>query len=165
MIQVYTGNGKGKTTAAIGLGIRAVGAGKKVLLVQFLKTEESSELKVLKEINSFDFKCFGRPGVIRPEDINEEDAKLVAKGIEFVEKNADKYNVVILDEINVVLSFNLASIKSVMELLDKFKDKEIILTGRNAPEEIVKKADLVTEFKEVKHYFKKGVMARKGIEF
>lgn len=165
MIQVYTGKGKGKTTASIGLGIRAVGSGKKVLMIQFLKSDKSSELNTLEKIRKFDFKCFGRGKILKPEDTKEEDSKLVEEGISFLEKNFEKYDLIILDEINVALKLDLVPTKKILNLIDEMKNKEIILTGRGAPKEIIEKADLVTEFREKKHYFREGVDARKGIEF
>ncbi len=165
MIQVYTGKGKGKTTASIGLGIRAVGSGKKVLMIQFLKSPESSELNTLEEVKNFDFKCFGREGIIKPEDINEEDSKIIKEGLDFLEKNFENYDVIILDEINVVLKMGLIKTKKILDIIKKLGQREIILTGRGAPKEIKKVADLVTNFKEEKHYFHKGKEAREGIEF
>ncbi|MCD6367756.1 MAG: cob(I)yrinic acid a,c-diamide adenosyltransferase [Candidatus Aenigmarchaeota archaeon] len=165
MIHVYTGNGKGKTTASVGLGIRAVGAGKKVLMVQFLKDGKSSEIKIIKKINGFDIKWFGRPGVLSPNDIGEEDKVLVNRGIEFIKNNMNRYDIIIMDEINVAMKMRLAKQKDVIDLIKNSKEKEWILTGRYAPRGIIKVADLVTEFKEIKHYFNKGVPARKGIEF
>ena len=165
MIHVYTGNGKGKTTASIGLCIRFVGSGKKALMIQFLKTNGSSEIKTIEKIENFDIKCFGRKGVLRPEDVNEEDSLLVIDGIIFLEENIEKYDLFVLDEINVAISLGLVPAEQIIAFLKKNRTKEFVLTGRNAPEEIIKMADLVTEFKEIKHYFKKGVSAREGIEY
>ena len=127
MIHVYTGNGKGKTTASIGLGIRAIGAGKKVLLVQFLKDGKSSELKIIKNIKNFDFKCFGRSGTLSPKDVGEEDKTLVKRGLEFVKKNFKKYDIIIMDEINVALKLRLISQKNVIDLIKRHNEKEWIL--------------------------------------
>lgn len=148
MIFVFTGNGKGKTTSAIGMGIRAVGAAKKVLMVQFLKTGGSSEIKIIKKIKNFDIQQAS------PNFLKKKEA-----GIK-------KHDLIILDEINVALKFGLVDIKGVLAFLKKYgKKKNVVLTGRWCPKEIVKMADLATELKEIKHYYKKGVKAKKGIEF
>ncbi len=162
MIQVYTGNGKGKTTAAIGLGMRAIGAGQKVLLIQFLKDGQSSELKSIK----FDFKTFGQKGFINKDNLNKRDFNLAEQGFSFFKKELKKkkYDLIILDEINHIFNFKLIEIDDLINLIKDEKKTEIILTGRNAPKKIIQIADLVTEMKEVKHYFKK-IKARRGIEY
>jgi cob(I)alamin adenosyltransferase len=183
MIFIFTGNGKGKTTSGIGMGVRAVGAGKKVLMVQFLKPGDSSEVKIIKKIKGFDVQSFGRKGFFLPKKeikkhpefkrkgikaFSDEDFRLVKDGFSFVEKLAKvkKYNLLILDEINVVLYFKLLEKEKVLKLLKKFKKKlDIVLTGRHCPKEIIEIADLVTEFRERKHYFKKDKRAKKGIEY
>ena len=165
MIHVYTGEGKGKTTASIGLGIRAIGANKKVLMVQFLKDGKSSEKEVIEEVDGFDVKSFGRTGVLKPGDFSNEDKKLVGLGFDFLEENAEKYDLIILDEINVAIHMNLIDVDKIISFLKRNSNKEIVLTGRNAKKEIIEIADLVTDLKEVKHYFRSGTPARKGIEF
>ncbi len=167
MIQVYTGNGKGKTTAAVGLGLRAVGAGKKVLLIQFLKDGQSSEIKAIKKISNFDIRVFGRKGFIKKDNLKKIDYDLAQQGFSFFQKaiKDKKYDCIILDEINVVSYFNLIDKKDLIDLIKKTPKKiEVVLTGRKASKEIIKIADLVTEMKEIKHYFKK-IRARKGIEY
>ncbi len=165
-IQVYTGNGKGKTTAALGLSLRAVCAGKKVHFGQFVKGMDYSELKAVEYLPNFTIAQYGRDCFIfnNPTD---EDIRVACKGLKEIEKilQDDIHDVVVLDELNIALHYRLFSLEDVMEVLAKRKrDKEIIITGRYAPDEIIEMADLVTEMKEVKHYYKKGVMARKGIE-
>ena len=165
MIYVFTGNGKGKTTCGVGLGIRAAGAGQKVLMVQFLKTGTSSEIKVIKKIKIFEVRSFGRPGF---GPLSKEDSELAKKGFNFAKKAAEskKYHLLILDEINVILKFKLLKIKEILDFLEKYAKKlDIVLTGRYCPKEIIKIADLVTEFKEIKHYYKKGIKAKKGREY
>ena len=167
MIQVYTGNGKGKTTAALGLALRAAGAGLKVYICQFLKGKKYCELIALKKFKNIKIEQFGTDCFIRksPTEKDIELAKMALRQISKVIKEKE-YGVVILDEINVALSLNLLKLKDVIRLLRKAPAKtELILTGRNAPAQIIKLADLVSEIKEVKHYFKKGVNARKGIEY
>jgi len=168
MIQIYTGNGKGKTTAALGLGLRAVGANKKVLLVQFLKDGKSSEIKAIKKIKNFDVRIFGRKGFISKNKILKKDFNLVTQGFNFVQKTiqSKEYDLIILDEINVINYFGLIKTKDILELMKKIPSKmELILTGRNASKKVIQAADLVTEMKQIKHYYKKGIKARKGIEF
>ena len=163
MIFVLTGKGKGKTTCALGMGIRAVGAGKKVLMVQFLKTGDSSENKVISRIENFDSRAFGRRGFA---PFSKRDAVLAERAMEFLEKEAGKYQFLIMDEINVALEHNLLDIKRVLSFLGAHrKNKHMVLTGRGCKKEIIGIADLVTESREVKHYFKKSVKAIKGIEF
>jgi len=167
MIQVYTGEGKGKTTASLGLAIRAVGAGLKVYIAQFCKKRQYSELKVLRKIKGIKVEQFGRRCFIRGRP-SEEDKRLAKKGLEKVKKiiQEKKYDVVIMDEINICFYFKLLKVKELIEIIKSLpKNIEIILTGRYAPKEIIKIADLVSEIKEIKHYFKKGIIARKGIEF
>lgn len=184
MIHVFTGNGKGKSTAAIGMGIRAVGAGKKVLMIQFLKTKSSaSENKTIEKIKNFEIKSFGRKGFFLPlvflkkhpefgkkgfEPFSEKDFKLAKQGLDLAKTAAKskKYNLLIFDEINIVLKFKLIDIKEILDFLKKYGKKlDIVLTGRHCPKQIIKIADLVTDFKETKHYYQKGVKARKGIEY
>ncbi|AEA33470.1 cob(I)yrinic acid a,c-diamide adenosyltransferase [Hippea maritima] len=165
-IQIYTGNGKGKTTAAIGLAVRAVGAGLKVLFVQFVKGQFYSEHKALKQFENITIKQFGRPGFIHSKP-SQEDIKKAKEGYEFVLKafKENLYDVVILDEANIAVFFKLFSEEDLIELMDKKpQNTELIITGRYATEKVIEKADLVTEMREVKHYYKKGVEAREGIE-
>lgn len=166
-IQIYTGNGKGKTTAAIGLAVRAVGAGKKVFFAQFVKGQIYSEIKAINEfLPSIKVKQYGLDCFIyndpTPADIAaaregfEEVAKIIASG---------EYDVVILDEANIALHYRLFSVDELLTLLkSKPKQTEIIITGRYAPDELIELADLVTEMKEIKHYYTQGVEARIGIE-
>lgn len=188
-VQVYTGNGKGKTTAAIGLAIRALGAGKRVLFLQFMKAKSYSEHKILPNISPLlKLETLGKPFfVARKEDLNSADlaqwqdkcvifekgkppreyVELMKKGIKMALDGVTKgdYDLVILDEINVALFYELVALQDVLELIEKKKPEvELVLTGRNCPQEIIEKADLVTEMREVKHYYSKGVQARTGIE-
>ncbi len=184
MIYVYTGDGKGKTTAAIGAGIRAVGLNKQVLMVQFMKVKElTSEYKALQNIKNFHIESFGREGFYAPKRYLEEnpeakafgvkplsdiDFKLAQDGFDFVLNavKSQKYHLIILDEICVVLHFELLPLETVANMLKKYKnDIHFILTGRNCPQRILDLSDLITEMKEVKHYFKEGKEAVKGIDF
>ncbi len=168
-VQVYTGNGKGKTTAALGLTIRAVAHGMKVYIAQFLKGQDYGELYVLKERmgDLVDIEQFGTPKFVRTGQISDEDYELARKGLEKVREALFEkdYKIVIMEEANVAMYLGLLDKKEVLDLIkNKPEDKELILTGRYAPQEIIDAADLVTEMREVKHYYQKGVMARPGIE-
>lgn len=168
-IQVYTGNGKGKTTAALGLALRAAGHKQKVFIGQFLKGQLYGELLSAKSLSPYiTIKQFGRKGFIHvTKDPDEEDIQKARKGLRQCRDAmlSLKYRIIILDEINVAVFFKLLTEKEVLAFLDeKPAAVEVILTGRYAPASFLKKADLVTEMKEKKHYYKKGVKAREGIE-
>ena len=172
LVQIYTGNGKGKTTAAIGQGIRSYGNGLKVFMLQFLKGGETGELKTIGELGE-NFKIFRFE---KPKDftwnLNEkelEELKLeIREGYNFildVIKN-NKCDVLIIDEVMAVLSNNFLTVDEVLYIVNnKPKNMELIMTGRNVPNEIIEKANLVTEMKPIKHYFEEGIDARKGIEY
>lgn len=167
MIQVYTGKGKGKTTAALGLALRAAGAGLKVYIGQFIKGRHYAELNLLKKIKNIKIEQFGKTCFVKKR-LDKKDIELAKKGLEKIKKIISKkiYNIVILDEINIALSLKLLELKEVINIIKRApKNIELILTGRNAHPRIIKEADLVSEIKDIKHYFKKGVKARKGIEF
>jgi cob(I)alamin adenosyltransferase len=166
-VQVYTGNGKGKTTAAIGLAVRAAGAGFKIYFCQFLKGQNCSEIAPLNRFKDFiEIKQFGNESFISGMP-SESDVSNALNGFE-ESLNAvmsGSYDLVILDEINYAIYLNLIKLQSVVQLIkNKPAHVEIVLTGRNAAKEIIEIADLVSEIKEIKHYFQKGVLARKGIE-
>jgi cob(I)alamin adenosyltransferase len=167
MVHVYTGDGKGKTTAAIGLAIRAIGAGFKVLMVQFIKNGEYSEIKALSKFSdSIIIKQFGLGHFIKGVP-SAEDFNAAQIGIEETESivRSGKYNMVILDEANVAVRLGLFSVDDLLYIIDNKPDNvELIITGRDAEQKLIEKANLVTEMKEIKHYFRKGVVARVGIE-
>jgi cob(I)alamin adenosyltransferase len=165
-IQVYTGNGKGKTTASLGLALRAVCAGKKVFIGQFIKGMEYSELKAVDWLPNLTIEQFGRDCFIRNKP-TEEDLIIAANGLTRSRQVllSGEFDLVILDEINIALYFKLFSEESVLQLMnEKPQHVELVMTGRYAPEPIIQRADLVTEMREVKHYYQQGVQARKGIE-
>jgi cob(I)alamin adenosyltransferase len=167
-IHVYTGNGKGKTTAAIGLGIRAIGEGLKVIMIQFMKGRRYSELNALQQIKNFTVAQFGRDEFVSKEKPEQIDIDLAHKGFSYAKDIIlnGGYDLVILDEINVAVEFNLISRKDVIELLkNKPESLELVLTGRYAPPEIIKNADIVSEILEIKHPYQKGVQSRKGIDW
>ncbi len=166
-IQVYIGDGKGKTTAAIGLTIRAIGAGLKVAFFQFFKTGSSSEVKILKSFYpKIYYKNFGKKGFIK-DQINEKTKNKVLQGWEELKElvKSRTYNIIVLDEISFALDWGIIGLKEFLDFLkNKPEDLEIIITGRSAPQELIEIADLVTEMKKIKHYYEKGIKARKGIE-
>jgi len=167
MLQIYTGKGKGKTTASLGLALRAAGADLKVCIVQFMKYGKTSEIKALKKfLPMIQVEQFGRPRRIK-DPANEEDKALALEGLAFIKEvlSSESYDVIIMDEIMAVLKYELISLQELLEVVEARPDTvELILTGRNAPQELINKADLVTEMKPLKHYIDQGVMARKGIE-
>lgn len=165
-IQVYTGNGKGKTTAALGVALRAVCAGNRVFMGQFMKGQNYSELKAPEYLPGLHIEQFGDPNFCKGEP-SQSDYENAAKGLERLKEvlPGGEYDLVIMDEINTAMFFKILKVDAVLELLELKPEKvEVIMTGRYAPEEIIERADLVTEMKEIKHYYNKGVKARKGIE-
>jgi cob(I)alamin adenosyltransferase len=166
-IHVYTGNGKGKTTAALGLAVRAAGAGLKVFIGQFLKQRSVSELKALDRLDGqIAVEQFGSIRFIG-QQIRPEDVDRARKGLRRAQKVlfSGKYDLVVLDELTVALSLNVLRERDVLELIHgKPQHVELVITGRDASAVIVEAADLVTEMREVKHYYRNGVEARAGIE-
>jgi len=172
LIQIYTGSGKGKTTAAIGAGIRAVGQGLKVHMIQFLKGGKNfppyGEVLALGQIPRFTLEQFGPDHFVNPEAISDEDRAIVKRGLQQAGKvlASGNYDLVILDEINVVLQLGMVELEAVLDLLDKRSGgTEVILTGRGASKGLINHADLVSQIQEIKHPFTKGIKARIGIEY
>ena len=166
-IQIYTGNGKGKTTAALGLALRAAGAGKKVFFAQFVKGQIYSEVTALRQyIPSVEIRQYGLECFIRHTP-TQADIEAARKGFKEVTEIifAGEYDIVVLDEANIAIYYGLFSANELIEVLSqKPCETEIIITGRYATPELIEVADLVTEMYEVKHYYNKGVEARTGIE-
>lgn len=164
--QVYTGNGKGKTTAALGLALRAAGAGLKIFIAQFIKMGDFSEIKSLKRFS--DLITVEQFGLGRFEDKPlPPDFEAARKGLQKVKKIllSGEYNVIIMEEANVAVKYGLISVQELIDLIvNKPPDKELVITGRDASPQVVEHADLVTEMRLVKHYYQKGVRARIGIE-
>ena len=167
-IHVYTGNGKGKTTAALGLALRAVGAGKKVFFAQFVKGKIYSEIEATRKfVPAITIKQYGL-GCFIVEEPTDADIQAARKGLTEVADilKSEKYDVVVLDEANIALYYQLFSTDEFLDILqNKKQETEIVITGRYAPPELIEMAELVTDMQEVKHYYTKGIKARKGIEF
>ncbi len=167
-VQVYTGAGKGKTTAALGLALRAVGAGWNVFIGQFAKGTRTSELIALDQrlADRVTVRQFGLPRFISGAP-NAEDLALARRGLDEARAavSSGKYGLVILDEANVAVTLGLLSVDDLLALIDaKGPEVELVLTGRDADARLLQRADLVTEMRLVKHYFQQGVAARRGIE-
>lgn len=172
-IQIYTGNGKGKTTASLGLALRALGHGWKVLVVQFTKGDQGmgyyGEIaSASKFLPNLEVKQFGMDRVVYSHNIDMKDFKEAKKGWQEAKEaiESGKYQLVILDELNICTDLGMIKVSDVKETLqNKPENLEIVLTGRRAHPELIAMAHLVTEMKPVKHYFETGVMARQGIEY
>jgi cob(I)alamin adenosyltransferase len=166
-IQVYTGDGKGKTSAALGLALRAAGHGMHTYIGQFMKGQHYGELDALRNQPHITIEQYGDVRCIRREDVTPEHIAQAQRGLERAQEAmlSGQYDVVVLDEVNVTIWFGLLAVDEVLAFLDQRPDHvEIVLTGRRAPQELIEWADLVTEMREVKHYYEQGVQARKGIE-
>lgn len=166
-VQVYTGNGKGKTTAAIGLSVRAAGHGLNVYIGQFMKGQPYGELACLNTIPEITIEQYGDTACISREAVTQTHIDMAQNGLIKVGRalQSKDYDLVILDEINVAVWFGLVSSEDVLECLKSRLDSiEVVLTGRHAPEAFIDYADLVSEMKEVKHYYRHGIQARDGIE-
>lgn len=168
MIHIYTGDGKGKTTAAMGLALRACGAGWKIFIAQFVKGKPYSELEAFRHLSEWiTVRQYGRECFIHhtptPEDIQVarhgwEEVKLII--------HEGKYRLVILDELTIAIYYQLISLPEVIEVIrNKPQLLELVITGRKMPPELIDYADLITEMKEIKHYYQQGISARLGIEF
>jgi cob(I)alamin adenosyltransferase len=167
-IQLYTGSGKGKTTAALGAALRAVGHGKRVTMIQFMKGRLYGELAAARKLDCFTIEQYGRDEFVDPENPEPIDRELAARGWKRAEELAGDGTVdmLILDEINIAVSYGLIDLETVLSFMrNKPSTLELIMTGRYAPAEMIECADTVTEMKEIRHHFARGVSARKGIEY
>ena len=170
LICIYTGDGKGKTTAALGAAFRAAGQGLKVLILQFMKRQRNiGEIKALEctelpiELKQYGYRLFFKSRACEPIDILR-----AAQGLAAFQQAMESltYDLIILDEINIAIDFGLIAFEEVLRLIaHKPNELHLILTGRNAPQELIEMADLVTEMREVKHHYNQGVQAQKGIEY
>lgn len=166
-VQVYTGNGKGKTTAALGLALRASGAGLKVYLQQFAKNGRHSEIRALSKFYNIKVEQCGRGAFIRGKP-SVSDVECARRGLDAAKKNifSGKYDLVILDEVNIAMMIGLIEPRDVITIIrNRPRNVELVLTGRRCPPSVKKIADLVTEMREVKHPYRRGIDGRKGIEY
>jgi cob(I)alamin adenosyltransferase len=166
-IHLYTGDGKGKTTAALGLAFRASGRALKTYIAQFMKGQSYGELKAIKENPYITVVQFGQDTFVHIDKAVQEDIALAEQGLLSAEQAmlSNNYDIIILDEINVAIYFKLLTIERIIEFIQlKPQHIELVLTGRKASPQLIELADLVTEMKEIKHYYQKGVPARDGIE-
>ena len=167
-VHIYTGDGKGKTTAAAGLAVRAIGSGRSVKFVQFLKGRPTGEMKILNELEGAEFFQVSSFTKFFPDMTQQEQQQVIKETQDFLPRVFSwlgEADVLVLDESLGVLSLGILNIEQIKRIINERKDTEIVLTGRNAPKELIDIADVVTEMKAVKHYYDKGVLARKGIEF
>lgn len=173
-IQVYTGDGKGKTTASLGLAMRALGRHWKVLIVMFTKGGDNyGELKSFRNLSqnikeNLKIVQAGLDRIVYSDNKSEEDEKAIQKGWNLVKKaiKNNEYNLIIMDEANIAIALNMIDVDEVVEVLkNKPEEMEIVLTGRNASPKIIEIAHLVSRIEPIKHYWNTGVVARKGIEY
>lgn len=166
-VHVYTGDGKGKTCAALGLALRASGHKMRTYIGQFMKGTQYGELEALRENPYITIEQYGDVHCIRREEVTAGHIAQAREGLQKAKEAmlSSQYDIVVLDEINIAIWFGLLTLEEVEVFLDERPEHiELILTGRRAPQEIIERADLVTEMREVKHYFHKGISARDGIE-
>jgi cob(I)alamin adenosyltransferase len=169
LVQVYTGNGKGKTTAALGLAARAQGQGLRVHVIFFMKGGYPyGERNSLAQLPNVSLEIFGHEHFVDPNNVQEEDKAEARRALEAARTavTSGRYDLVILDEVNVATSWKLVKVEDVLKLIQKKPpDVELVLTGRYADDRLIGQADLVTEMKEIKHPYHQGIQARKGIEY
>jgi len=169
MLHIYTGNGKGKTTASLGLATRFLGHQKKVCIIQFMKKNvEYGEITFFQNIPNVDITQFGTPDFVDKKNPKPIDIEEAVKGFQKAKEVilSGEYDLVILDELNVALDFDLVSLEEILPFIKDHKDElELVITGRCASEELIEIADLVTDMEEIKHYYQMDIPARKGTEY
>jgi cob(I)alamin adenosyltransferase len=169
MVHVYTGDGKGKTTAALGLALRACGQGWRVRMIQFMKNRDGcGEQKIAKCIPNFELMRFGLACLVNPDKPSEEDMREAAKAFSAASETilSGRYDMVVLDELNVAVDLRLIPIEDVLRIVRGKPDSvELVLTGRNAHPDLIEMADYASEIRELKHPFKRNAAAREGIEY
>lgn len=166
-VQVYTGDGKGKTTAALGLALRASGHGLRTYIGQFMKGQRYGELEALRDNVHITIEQYGEVHHIYEDSVTADDVERARRGLELAREAmlSGRYDIVVLDEINVAIWFGLIETEEVLAFLDERPaEVEVVLTGRRAPQALIDRAHLVTEMRMVKHYYEQGVGARRGIE-
>ncbi|MCG0277795.1 MAG: cob(I)yrinic acid a,c-diamide adenosyltransferase [Thermanaeromonas sp.] len=166
---VYTGNGKGKTTAALGLALRAIGHGQRVFMIQFMKgSAEYGEIQAARYLPHFTLVQKGLPTFVKKGEPSPEDLRLAREGLELAKQviQAGEHELIILDEVNVAVDYGLLREQDVLELIDlKPEGVTLVLTGRYASDSLLGKADMVSEVKDVKHHFQRGIPSQPGIEY
>jgi cob(I)alamin adenosyltransferase len=169
LIHVYTGSGKGKTTASLGLALRACGHGWKVKMICFMKGDPNyGEALISEKIPNFELIQSGLPTFVKKGEPSEEDLRLAQEGLKMAKKTMTdgRFDMLILDEINVAVDYGLIPMEDVLRLIDEKPDgMELVLTGRYAHPEFVKRADLVSEVLEIKHPYQQGIESREGIDY
>ena len=169
LVQIFTGDGKGKTSAAIGAVIRALGHGLRVYVAFFMKGDHpSGERNILSQLPNVTMESFGAGGLVDPANIKPEEKEQAKRGLAAASKAmlSGNYDLVVLDELNLAVAWNLVELDEVLKLIgDKPEGVELILTGRRADSKLIKSADLVTEMLKIKHPYDNGVVAREGIEY
>ncbi|MBA7700331.1 Corrinoid adenosyltransferase [subsurface metagenome] len=167
LVQVYTGDGKGKTTAALGVALRAAGWGYRTFVGQFVKGQDSGELHSASLLPLLTIEQFGGPAFVHVDRVTPEDIAMAQEGLRRIREvmTSGKYQIVVMDEICLALSLHLVSTEEVLSIIrQRPPGVELVLTGRQAPQEVLAEADLVTEMVEVKHPYQRGIRARRGIE-
>ncbi|MFA5313502.1 MAG: cob(I)yrinic acid a,c-diamide adenosyltransferase [Methanomassiliicoccales archaeon] len=169
LMHVYTGEGKGKTTAALGLAMRAWGHGLRVCIIQFMKVgEDYGEIMALRKMEGIDVLQFGSDHLVTMDTVRQEDRDLASRALEYARSVlcCNDYDVVIMDEVNVAMFFDLVCPDDVINVVRSRREGiEVILTGRNAPKAVLDEADLITRMVAEKHPYDEGVVARKGVEY
>jgi cob(I)alamin adenosyltransferase len=168
-VQVYTGDGKGKTTAALGQALRAWGHGRRILMIQFMKGRINyGELEAAKRLEGFDIVQVGRETFVSKEHPDPKDVRLARDGWELLRERvaAGEYDMIIADELNVAVDYGLVPLEEVLGLIRaKPPELELVITGRYAHPDVVELADLVSEVREIKHHYRKGLEAREAVEY
>jgi cob(I)alamin adenosyltransferase len=169
LVEIFTGNGKGKTSAALGVALRALGHGLRVHIVYFMKGDYPyGEQRILSQLPNISFSTFGQQDFVDPAKVKPEEREQARQALIEAHKAvfSDKFDLVVLDEVNVAVAWKLLELEEVIELITKKPEKvELILTGRYADEKLIELADLVTEMTEVKHPYQKGITSRRGIDY
>ena len=169
LVEIFTGNGKGKTSAALGTVLRALGHGLRVHVIFFMKGNYPyGERNMLPKLENVSFQNFGHENFVDPNNVKKEEREQASEALKAARESitSGKFDLVVLDEVNVAVAWKLINIEELLELIrEKPQNVELILTGRYADQRLIEKADLVTEMMEVKHPYKNGIKARKGIEY
>ena len=169
LVEIYTGNGKGKTSAALGVALRALGQGLRVHVIYFMKGDYPyGERNVLARLPNVSFQSFGHEHFIDPQNVKEEEREQARQALQAAREAiaSGNFDLVIMDEVNLAASWKLVDVEDIIGLIkDKPEDVELILTGRHADARLIEMADLVTEMVEIKHPFRKGIKARRGFDY